>query len=86
MNISKLLFVTIAASALIAGEASAKGCLSGAAVGGAAGHFAGHHAIVGAGVGCLVGRHRANRKDRTAAAQQNATAASATAPVPAGSK
>jgi hypothetical protein len=36
-------------------------CLKGAVVGGAVGHLAGHHALLGAGVGCLMGRHEANR-------------------------
>jgi hypothetical protein len=35
------------------------GCLSGAAVGGVAGHVAGHHGLIGAGIGCWVGHHRA---------------------------
>ena len=60
--------VALLAATLFAGEASAKGCLKGAAVGGVAGHFAGHHSLVGAGVGCAIGRHRANKKDREAAA------------------
>ena len=40
--------------------ANAAGCLSGAIIGGLAGHFAGH-GLLGAGAGCLVGRHYANR-------------------------
>jgi hypothetical protein len=40
------------------------GCLSGAAVGGIAGHFAGHHGLIGAGIGCAVGHHRAVVRDR----------------------
>lgn len=79
MTIKKIAAIVLAASALLAGEASAKGCLAGAAVGGAAGHFAGHHSLIGAGVGCAIGRHRANKKDREAAAanadQQVATPA-----------
>jgi uncharacterized protein YcfJ len=43
--------------------ANAAGCLKGAIVGGLAGHFAGH-GILGAGAGCLVGRHYANRTVR----------------------
>jgi hypothetical protein len=59
--------LTIAAAAMIAaaavpGPAQAAGCLKGAAVGGVAGHFVGHHGLVGAGIGCLVGRHRANKR------------------------
>ena len=45
------------------GSAQAAGCLKGAAVGGVAGHFA-HHGLIGAGVGCLVGRHEANKRAR----------------------
>ena len=62
-------FGVVALSALlISGEAGAKGCLKGAAVGGVAGHVAGHHGLIGAGVGCAIGRHRANKADREAAA------------------
>jgi len=39
----------------------AAGCLEGAAVGGAAGRLMGHHALLGAGAGCLIGRHEENR-------------------------
>lgn len=42
--------------------AEAKGCLKGAAVGGVGGHVAGGHGLLGAGAGCLVGRHMANKK------------------------
>jgi hypothetical protein len=48
----------------VAQPANAAGCLRGAAVGGAAGHLAGHHGLIGAGVGCLIGRHEANRRFR----------------------
>ena len=68
-NTQKSMATLFAASLLFAGQASAKGCLTGAAVGGTAGHFAGNHAIVGAAVGCAIGRHRANKKDKMAAAQ-----------------
>jgi hypothetical protein len=82
-KITSALLVT---ACLFAGEASAKGCLAGAAVGGAAGHVAGHHSLIGAGIGCAVGRHRANKKDKEAAAaaanQQVATSRQQT-PAPA---
>jgi hypothetical protein len=42
----------------------AKGCLKGAAVGGVAGHYAGHHGLLGAGAGCIIGRHEANKHAR----------------------
>jgi hypothetical protein len=47
-----------------AAPVQAAGCLRGAAVGGVAGHFMGHHALLGAGAGCLVGHHEANRAAR----------------------
>ena len=68
MTSMKISAAILATAALFAGEASAKGCLTGAAVGGTAGHFAGHHSLIGAGAGCAIGRHRANKKDKEAAA------------------
>ena len=60
-----IIAATFAISAIaVTAPASAKGCLAGAAVGGTAGHFAGHHGLAGAAIGCAVGRHRANKKDR----------------------
>lgn len=56
----------IIAAATVPGPANAAGCLKGAAVGGVAGHFIGHHGLIGAGAGCLIGRHNANKR----AAQQ----------------
>ena len=47
--------------------AEAKGCLKGAAVGGIGGHMAGHHGLIGAGAGCAVGHHMANKKAKEAA-------------------
>jgi hypothetical protein len=60
----RLLFasVVLLSGALAATPASAKGCLKGAVVGGVAGHYAGHHGIIGAAVGCLVGRHHAKKR------------------------
>lgn len=53
------------AAALPIGTANAAGCLKGAAVGGVAGHFVGHgHGLLGAGIGCMVGRHHANKVER----------------------
>ena len=59
--------LTLAAAAIIVaatvpGPANAAGCLKGAAVGGVAGHFMGHHGLIGAGAGCLIGRHNANKR------------------------
>ena len=55
-----------AALAMVAVPAQAKGCLKGAAVGGVGGHVLGGHGLAGAAVGCVVGRHRANKKDAQA--------------------
>ena len=55
-----------AAIAMVSAPAQAKGCLKGAAVGGVGGHVVGHHGLVGAAVGCAVGRHRANKRDAEA--------------------
>jgi hypothetical protein len=63
-----------AALVAVSAPASAKGCLKGAAVGGVGGHFVGHHGLIGAGIGCAVGRHRANKADRAAAARQTVPA------------
>jgi hypothetical protein len=56
--------IALAALALAATPAAAKGCLKGAMVGGVAGHYAGHHGVLGAIAGCAYGRHRANEQDR----------------------
>jgi len=56
--------LTVAAIALFASAAEAKGCLKGAVVGGVAGHYAGHHGWLGAAAGCLYGRHHANQQER----------------------
>ena len=53
--------------------AQAAGCLKGAAVGGVAGHFAGHHGLLGAGAGCIIGRHEANKHARERAEQDRAS-------------
>lgn len=47
----------------------AAGCLKGAAVGGVAGHLAGHHGVLGAGAGCIIGHHEANKHARERAEQ-----------------
>lgn len=62
-----------AALAVVAAPAQAKGCLKGAAVGGVGGHFVGHHGLAGAAVGCVVGRHRANKKEAQAQQVQDTT-------------
>jgi hypothetical protein len=63
------LALAVAALALAAGPAEAKGCLKGAAVGGVGGHFVGKgHALAGAAIGCAVGHHRAKVAARAQAA------------------
>ena len=54
----------IGAVSLSPSPASAAGCLKGGVVGGVAGHYAGHHGLLGAGAGCLVGRHYAKKRAR----------------------
>ena len=51
-------------AALLPGTADAAGCLKGAVVGGIAGHYAGHHGLLGAGAGCLIAKHYANKQAR----------------------
>lgn len=64
----KSMFVAAAAFLAVIGVSSgpseAAGCVKGAVVGGIAGHFVGHHGLLGAGVGCAIGHHEANRRDR----------------------
>lgn len=67
----------IAGMSLIAVDANAAGCLSGAAVGGVGGHVAGHHALLGAAGGCAVGHHMAKKKQKQQAAAQTAPASGA---------
>ena len=50
------------ASLSMSQPASAAGCLRGAVVGGVAGHYVGHHGLVGAGVGCAIGHHEAEKR------------------------
>jgi outer membrane lipoprotein SlyB len=65
----------VSSLAIFSQAASAKGCLKGAAVGGAAGHVVGGHGVAGAAAGCVVGRHRANKKTKQEAAQASAAQA-----------
>ena len=64
------------AGAVPLGSANAAGCLKGALIGGVAGHYVGHHGLLGAGVGCLVGRHHANKvtRDQSMQGQRYTTA------------
>jgi hypothetical protein len=56
--------VILAAVAWSSGPANAgDGCVKGAVIGGVVGHVAGHHGLLGAGAGCLIGRHESNRRD-----------------------
>jgi hypothetical protein len=54
----------LAVVGLSSGPSEAAGCVKGAVIGGVAGHFVGHHGLLGAGAGCLIGRHEAYRRDR----------------------
>ena len=63
-----LVFALVSSFTLLSHTAEAKGCLKGAAVGGVGGHVAGGHGVLGAGAGCLVGRHMANKKAQQEAA------------------
>jgi hypothetical protein len=58
------LAVAVTGLALSSNPALASGCLKGAVVGGIAGHFAGHHGLLGAGAGCVIGHHEANKHAR----------------------
>jgi hypothetical protein len=52
----------LTAVGLASSPANAAGCLKGAVIGGVAGHVVGHHGLLGAGVGCVIGHHEANRR------------------------
>ncbi len=58
--------VAVTGLALSSTPAPAKGCLKGAVIGGVAGHFAGHHGLLGAGAGCIIGHHEANKQRASA--------------------
>jgi hypothetical protein len=64
------LALAVAVVFLSPAPAPAAGCLKGAVVGGVAGHYAGHHGLLGAGAGCLIGRHEANKHARERAEQE----------------
>jgi hypothetical protein len=67
-----------------AAPAEAAGCLKGAAVGGVAGHVAGHHGVLGAGAGCVIGHHEANKHAKqNTQNQQNANGNSGSSTAPA---
>ena len=69
MKTSKLSTVVLAIPLFVlAGSASAAGCIKGAVAGGVAGHYAGHHAVVGAVGGCIVGHHLAKKHAQEQAA------------------
>jgi uncharacterized protein YcfJ len=61
---SAALALVVTAVALSPTPAPAAGCVKGAVIGGIAGHYAGHHGVLGAGAGCLIGRHEANKHTR----------------------
>lgn len=61
------------AAGLTPASVKAAGCLKGAAIGGAAGHLAGHHGLLGAGAGCVIGHHEANKHARERTEQYRAS-------------
>jgi hypothetical protein len=67
------LVLALAATGMTPGQVQAAGCLKGAAVGGVAGHLAGHHGVLGAGAGCIIGRHEANKHVRERVEQDGAS-------------
>ena len=68
MKTAILTLALVSSLTVFSQAAEAKGCLKGAAVGGVGGHLAGGHGVLGAGAGCLVGRHMANKKAKQEAA------------------
>ena len=68
MKTTILAIALVSSLTVFSQAAEAKGCLKGAAVGGVGGHLAGGHGLLGAGAGCLVGRHMANKKAKQEAA------------------
>ena len=68
MKTSILAIALVSTLTVFSHAAEAKGCLKGAVVGGVGGHVAGGHGLLGAGAGCLVGRHMANKKAKQEAA------------------
>ena len=73
MKAQVALLSLFAALIAVSAPAQAKGCLKGAAVGGVGGHVVGGHGLAGAAIGCAVGRHRANKKDREMQRVDNTT-------------
>jgi uncharacterized protein YcfJ len=70
MNVVAAIPALMATAVLVSPTpARAAGCLKGAVIGGVAGHYAGHHGLLGAGAGCLIGRHEANKHARERAEQ-----------------
>jgi hypothetical protein len=60
MKATLIALAVVMSTASLGTSAHAAGCLRGAIIGGVAGHFA-HHGWLGAGAGCLVGRHYGKR-------------------------
>ena len=69
MKTSLLAVTLVGCLAAFSQGANAKGCLKGAAIGGVGGHVAGGHGVLGAAIGCAVGRHQANKKAKQEEAQ-----------------
>ena len=80
LNRNILIGVVGVVSLLATQVATAEGCLKGAAVGGVAGHVAGHHGVIGAGAGCLIGRHRAKKEKEARLKSEKTQAVPASSP------
>lgn len=79
---SKLIAISLVLAMGSTSAVANAGCLKGALIGGAAGHVAGHHSLLGAGAGCLIGRHMSKKKAREQAAlNAQANRTPATVPV-----
>ena len=72
MKTSLLAVSLVVCLAAFSQGANAKGCLKGAAIGGVGGHVVGGHGVAGAAIGCVVGRHQANKKAKQEDAQSTA--------------
>lgn len=64
LSIALAIAALTGAGAALPHQADAAGCVKGAIVGGVAGHFAHRHTMLGAGAGCVIGHHMANKHAR----------------------
>src|ERR1700730_6064335 len=71
MNVFSLAAALAVAGMMAPIPSQAAGCVSGGAVGGIVGQMVGHGAV-GAGAGCAIGHHEANKAERERYEQRNA--------------